>query len=589
MFFSKFYGGIMKKVIILSLLFSLTVFAKDIYVKAGSNGDGTKEKPYGTVEDALKDVFSFDVIHVAKGDYFGPGGSGLFVIEKPDITMVGGYNDDFSQRNPFKNITRLLRGASEDPSDCLKSPRCKEIIERQKIPVTKASYNAGAIVQGQSDHKNFVIDGFVIDGYTRNSYKTNDDLSLAKGPVGTPCMSFSKPGVKIRNVVVINCAGSAISMNALGVKLDAKDKRESGDDWNDIVNTLVINTVMKSIDFQIGDMTESKPDNGAAMIKNTTMAFNWPRLGEDYNILQGRQTRLTIKDSILSFAGFGINNGFGNDKARLIGNVFYGHTSGSYRYMERANSTLILDDVTELTDKKCDKKYFCSKQSKDNTSKDPKYKNVDKFFIERFFNQIEGTEGGKVTMDTMNQMRSFYGVNLQGSAGSGKVNYAPIWDPGKNWENILLMSDEVSGKGVQFDGIDGKFETYKSKDVVKVEKTYKEFKYDDVKRTANGLKEVASKGDLGMDIAVPFKVGDRQMTAYYLPETAGVKKEDGWECYYDKTRIIYLYVKRGTEVYDAFKQAEKDSAEVIMKGTAYVFFNDKIGMKIDEVEGNDED
>lgn len=578
---------------LLVLMLSASLFAKDIYVKAGSSGDGSKDSPYATIDDALRSAFSGDVIHVAQGDYYGPGGSGLFVIAKPDITLVGGYNADFSSRNPFTNITRMMRGASEDPKDCLTSPRCKELVQRQKVPVTKASYNARGIVVGQNDHANFILDGFVIDGYTRNTYKPNDDLSLAKGPIGTQCLQFNSKGVKVRNNIIVNCAGPGVFMNALGTKLDSKkDKRESGDDWGEVSNNIIVNTIMQSIDFRVGNRdAKTAPDGGCALIKNNTLAFNWERSGEDYNLLQGRQTQLTVKDNVMVFAGFAINNGFDESRfGRYIGNIFFGHTAGLYRYMDRPNSTLILDDPKELTGDKCKKKYSCSMQSKDNIAMDPKFKAADPFFMDKFFNQIASTGGGKVTMDMMNQWRSMHGMNLQGSKGTGKINYAPIWDPGKDWTTVLLFTD-VAGKGAQRNGIGGSFQTYASKASVAVEKDYKEVNGADIQRAKKMVGPIGATGSKGFDLQVTLKIGDQQMSSFYLPEEAGVKRDEGWECYFDSSKQIYLYAKRGTEALDLLKAAKKEGSEILIKGTAYTLkgMTDRVGIKIDSIESMDED
>lgn len=577
--------------IVLTLIGALAT-AKDIYVSAGSNGDGSKDKPYGTVEDALISAYSGDVIHVSKGDYFGSGGSGLFVIEKPDITLVGGYNSDFSQRNPFMNITRLIRGASQDPKDCLGAPRCKEMLQRQKVPVTKASYNAKGIVVGEKDHSNFILDGFVIDGYTRNSYKPNEDLNLAKGPIGTQCLQFNSKGVKIRNNVIVNCAGPAVFMNALGTKLASGSEKESGDDWGEISNNILINTIMQSVDFRVGNRDpKNAPDGGCAIVKNNTMAFNWERNGEDYNLLQGRQTQLTVKDNVMVFAGFAINNGFDESRfGRYIGNIFFGHTIGLYRFMDRPNSTLIVDDPKELEGDKCKKKYKCSVQSKGNISQDPKFKVSDSFFLDKFFNQIASSGGGKVTMDMMNQWRSMHGLNLQGSKGTGKINYAPIWDPGTDWKNILLFTD-IQGKGAQKNGIGGSFQSYQSKGSAAVAKDYKETAWDDIKRAKKMVGPIAAAGDNGYDLSVSLKIGDQNMSAYYLPDSAGVKRDGGWECYNDASRDIYLYVKKGTEAYELVKKAKKEGSLLLIKGTAFGLkgIKDKVGIKIETASSKDDD
>jgi hypothetical protein len=382
-------------------------------------------------------------------------------------------------------------------------------------------------------------------------------------------------------------------MNALGTKLDSKkDKRESGDDWGEVSNNIIVNTIMQSLDFRVGNRdAKTAPDGGCALVQNNTMAFNWERNGEDYNLLQGRQTQLTVKDNVMVFAGFAINNGFDESRfGRYIGNIFFGHTLGLYRYMDRPNSTLIVDDPKELEGEKCKKKYNCSLQSKGNLAQDPKFKAADPFFLDKFFNQIASSGGGKVTMDMMNQWRSLHGLNLQGSKGTGKINYAPIWDPGKDWKTVLLFTD-MAGKGAQRNGIGGTFQTYQSKDIVAVEKDYKDADYNDLKRAQKLVGAILATGEKGYDLKVALKIGDQQMSSFYLPDSAGVKKEDGWECYYDSAKEIYLYAKRGTEALDLIKKAKKEGSEILVKGTAYALkgIKDRVGIKVDLIESRDED
>ncbi len=583
----------MNKIAVLLLLFSEILLAKDIYVKSGNSGDGTKISPYATIDDGLRNAYSGDVIHVAKGTYFGAGGSGLFVIDKPDITLVGGYTDNFSQRNPFKNITRLMRGAQGDPKDCANTPRCGDLIKRQNIPVTKASYNPDGILKDKGA-TNFILDGFVIDGYTRNFYKDNNDLSLAKGPIGTACISFYSQGVKIRNSIVMNCAGAGISLNASGTKLDKSDKRESGDDWSEISNNFVFNTLMNNLDLRVGTLdAKNAPNGGAALIKNNTLAFTWKKYGENNNLLQGKQTRLTIKDNILAYSGYGISNGFKSSRfGRYIGNVFFQHTDGLYRYMERSNSTLVLDDVNELTADKCKKKYNCSKKSRGNTSQDPKFKVVDTYFLDKFFNQIASSQGGKVTMDDMNQIRGLFNMPLHGSAASGVQNYAPIWDPSDDWSNVLMFS-EIAGKGVQENGIGGAFQTYSSQSSVTEDKNYVEMPWNKIKPRQAGVTQIATTGDKGLAIAVVLKAGSIDSGSFYLPASTGVKKGGVWEGFRDSSGGIYIYIKKGTLAYDLFMQSLQERTTIRITGSAYELSSfkvpGKISIKVDEITSDDDD
>jgi len=350
--------------------------------------------------------------------------------------------------------------------------------------------------------------------------------------------------------------------------------------------------LLESLNFLIGDRDEQNaPKGGCGIIKNNTIAFNWERLGHDYNIYQGRQTQLTVKDNILAFAGCGIGNMFDNRFGRYIGNVFFGHTTGSYKYYDPngTKSILILDDLTQMDGDKCKKQYQCSKQSKSNVSVDPKFKKVDNFFLYKFFNQIASVGGGKVSMDSMNQWRSTLGIPLQGAAGSGVQNYAPIWDPGADFASVLLFSEAAAGKGAQLNGIGGKFQEYKSLSVDAASKTYTEVAYEDIKRAQKMVDPIIKTGDKGMDIQVKIKIKDQDMSGYYLPAASGVLRDKGWLSYRDETYEIWVYVMKGSPAHEMVLQSKKEGTPILIKGTAYGASKDKVGIKVDAAESLDSD
>ena len=593
--------GILGSMVVLALGWSLLAGAKDLYVRTGSSGDGTKGSPYGDVDDALRSAFSGDVIHVAEGTYFGAANGGTFIISKANLTLVGGYNKDFSERQPFKYRSRLMQGEDPDPKMCRDSKRCAALVTLQKIPKHKSSYNGNAIIRGQGDHTNFVLDGFVIDGYTRHKYKPNEDLSLDIGPIGSPGVEFNKPGVKIRNCVVMNIAGPGIRVNSLGTKLEDNDPRESGDDWSEVSNCVVFNTVLENLDLTVGDRDDkNNPKGGCALIKNNTLVFNWDRLGHNYNIYQGRQTQLTIKNNVLAFAGFGIANMFDNRFARIVGNAFFNHLGGSYRYFDPngTKNTLILDNVAELDGEKCKKKYQCSKQSKGNVSTEPKFAKVDTFFLDKWFNFKHPDDGGKVTMDSMNQWRQMFGMPLSGSAGSGVSNYAPIYDPGTDFQGALLFASNLEGKGAVQNGIDGKFQSYHSStgdnagaSGLVASKDYKEIQWNDLKRAQKMVKEIIATGDKGFDLQVKMKIAEQDMSAFYAPATTGIARDKGWIAYRDQSRDIMIYFLKGTETQTLVEQAKKEGAEIVLKGTGFgsTGSKDKVVIKVDKAEETSSD
>jgi hypothetical protein len=546
--------------LLILLLTAGIISAKDIYVCAGKSGNGTKENPYGKVADAVDmGVYAGDVIHVAEGVYYGKGAGGKWIIRANNITVVGGYNKDFSERDPWKYQSILVQGMQEG---ALEEARKREHDKKWGLSLefTKASYNGQAMIQGEGNHSNTIIDGFIIDGYTRQTYKSNGDLKTDIGPITSPLISFNSPGCKVRNCVILNSGGP-------GVRLIASGKKDDPASWAEVSNCIIINTLMQAIDFRVGDMSENNPDGGCALIKDNTIAFVWSWLGEGYGILIGRQTRLTIDSNIIVFAtDYALNNGFGNDKASLINNCFFNNKGGTYRFFaEKDKLTVVEDDPTKFQGTPARKMYYLSVNSKDNYIKDPQFK-VDPQFFDKFTNQIKSEGGGKVVWDDVNKWRSSMGLPLQGSQGTGNKNFAPIYEH----EFIQLFSSGVNA-GAKNDK--ARLQAYKSTTVTE-QKEYKTVKYEEIKDNINNNVKVLVKFNNSAD-----------PSSYYIN---GITK-DSYVCYRSADMANFLYIKNGSEALDIIKDCIKSGIAAKVSGKIYdikeaVKISGKYGFVVDIAE-----
>ena len=69
----------------------------DWFVAAGAkSGDGSLDKPFHDPWLAFYCAAAGDVIHIAAGTYFGRYDRSSWVIDRPNLTVRGGYNRDFS-------------------------------------------------------------------------------------------------------------------------------------------------------------------------------------------------------------------------------------------------------------------------------------------------------------------------------------------------------------------------------------------------------------------------------------------------------------------------------------------------------------
>jgi len=143
----------MKKILttLMCLALGASVFGADIYVSQANGkkkAPGTKEEPFKAIADALKAAEKGDTIHMAAGNYSGLLGASEIVIEKP-VTIIGGYSDDFSERDIAKHTTKI-----QPPND-------KNDSKGLGVLTLKLPNGAGP---------DMVIDGIVIDQSFMNSY-----------------------------------------------------------------------------------------------------------------------------------------------------------------------------------------------------------------------------------------------------------------------------------------------------------------------------------------------------------------------------------------------------------------------------------
>ena len=90
-------------------LLALPAQARDWFVREGaSGGDGTQGKPFADPWQALDKCEANDAIHVTGGKYFGRSNVGTWAIPFDGVQLIGGYDKDFKERDPWKNLTQLL-------------------------------------------------------------------------------------------------------------------------------------------------------------------------------------------------------------------------------------------------------------------------------------------------------------------------------------------------------------------------------------------------------------------------------------------------------------------------------------------------
>ena len=87
-----------------------TTSGKIFYVnieKGSARGAGTIEAPMKDIQKAIDSAADGDVIRIAQGNYLGTMDRGWIQIKGKYVSLEGGWNDDFTERNPVRYITRI--------------------------------------------------------------------------------------------------------------------------------------------------------------------------------------------------------------------------------------------------------------------------------------------------------------------------------------------------------------------------------------------------------------------------------------------------------------------------------------------------
>ena len=143
---------IVTAVAVVLLLVVCNAFAADYYVSAerGKGKVGSKEKPAKDLGNIISKLAPGDTVHIAAGVYLGKGKSGCDVIKVP-VSIIGGYSDDFSKRDPWGEFKTILTGDNKTKN--------YKVDARLKIDLAKYQYHKS----GGKDMPKILIDGLIID------------------------------------------------------------------------------------------------------------------------------------------------------------------------------------------------------------------------------------------------------------------------------------------------------------------------------------------------------------------------------------------------------------------------------------------
>lgn len=396
-----------------------SVWGADYYVSAavGKGKKATLEKPAKDLGNIIKKLEPGDVIHIAGGTYLGRGSNGSDVITVP-VSIIGGYSDDFSERDPWGKYRTVLSGDNMS-KNWQRTPR---------LMIDLMKYKG-------KEMPPIMIDGVIIDDAERNRYTdaTEQQIARTANPKtqqnsspdqGGLVVRVSKTGnfdadaywdITVQNCVVMNSGPTQGALSVSGYKNSRIHIR----------NNIVINNTGSGIFAG----TKFRPNDDAERpffkIENNTVLFTW-KYDPSAQSYSGNAIKFDpdidaeVQHNVLSFSDrFGVHNA-GNSAISLNHNLIAGSVEADYLEFDTRMQLDELEDEAEYL------------EEAEGNSKEPLQVAVSaqwaKLYGSRVLVDRNAAEADiQIQQTAANEIRAMLGLPLQ--AGTVDMPNSPVWLP----------------------------------------------------------------------------------------------------------------------------------------------------------------
>ncbi len=253
-----------------------------VNIKRGSvRGKGTKESPIKTIQKAIKKAADGDIIHIAQGNYLGNMDRGWIEMKNKYVTLEGGWNDDFSKRNPLKYITRIEPTSKQAGTmgsglliiDATRKKDCQIIIDG-------ICFNLGMVMQykpAKDDPRNGWPKGCETGRILPVGHPPNSTVRLIGGKVAGKLI--------IRNCMFLNASFNAIIMTNMG------------GDW-EIYNNVFVSNLYSAVEINGGLHQKMYAHQSTVDFHHNSVLFSWPRTKEMSSMGYGYRLRNSVDHNI---------------------------------------------------------------------------------------------------------------------------------------------------------------------------------------------------------------------------------------------------------------------------------------------------
>lgn len=420
-----------------------------VSVNTGSNrNDGSKEKPYKDLQKAVDEAPEGAIIHVAQGNYLGKLDAGYISIKKY-VSIIGGYTDDFSQRDPIKYKTTIQPGPDAGG--------------------TNANFGLISIDIRTNPNGKILIDGIIFDKGLMNRYVAlNANDARFKAPEGVPSGHLNPPGKQIgqpsmggpttvsnqllhgyfkgnlvvRNCVFLNGSHFAIQIGNVGGHFE-------------VYNNVFLSNRMAAC--EIYSMT-NKPGEATLDFHHNTVLFTWRRdwvpgdkdMGYGFRYMTGID--VNVYNNIIGFSDFSAldrtridsdKNKEAVRKTSAKNNLFFGNIeadltlpSGGGKFMRIFARQF--EDVDQLAEADGNREMNDAEISTFT-------KSVDAAYLKAFLN-IEGSTSSTYNPNSSeNLFRNAMGMNQRGT----ETNYVSMYGNLYPFDKAFQLFGALKGYGAQ--------------------------------------------------------------------------------------------------------------------------------------------
>ncbi|MBX3471314.1 MAG: right-handed parallel beta-helix repeat-containing protein [Planctomycetes bacterium] len=276
--------------VLAALTLSPAAVARDIYVSSETgqnNNPGTKEAPKKLLWRVLSELQPGDRVHVAAGTYHGQGKTGVMPkIETSDVVIQGGWNADFSQRDPFRHLTII-----SPPGDQQGAGKTVFHAERSDNNLDQVTIDGFCIDRGTGNY--YFSDGEPganqrIQGHVDNTAWGYQALNVKKSGSDTTVILVGKGRFTVRNMIIVNspwwgiyvkCGGAGETLIENNLVLIAGSRGIEaivGGGWGKPTIRVRNNTIAFVHTFGSdgrGLSVDPKADNGQVVVENNVIAF----------------------------------------------------------------------------------------------------------------------------------------------------------------------------------------------------------------------------------------------------------------------------------------------------------------------------